>query len=237
MKPLIGLNLDVNVQKPSELRVARSYCDAVEAAGCVPAFLPPMSSSALKSALRRIDGAILIGGRDYAPATYGDEVTAPIAELHEDRQEFDLRLAAQLLALDIPTVGICGGMQLLNIALGGSLIQDIPTQFAGASVIHRSAAGEASARHAVSLARGSKLARIYRRLRVAEVVTSHHQCVKRLGTGVRIVGTADDGVPEAIEVDGQAFVVGVQWHPERGLDANLCLFRALAREARLKWRR
>lgn len=234
MKPLIGLNLDVNVQKPTELRVARTYCTAIESVGCVPVFLPPMSDSSLKPALSRMKGVVLIGGRDYSPSNYGDDVSTLIAELHPDRQDFDQRLARHALAADLPILGICGGMQLLNIVLGGTLYQDIPSQYPVQTVLHRSRESEAAARHPVKLVRNSKLAKAYRRLTIPEVVSSHHQCFKRLGKGVEIVGTSTDGLPEAFELAGKSFVIGVQWHPERDLAANMRLFRAFARQARMR---
>jgi putative glutamine amidotransferase len=231
MKPLIGLNLDVNVTKPSELRIVRTYTAAIEKAGAVPILLPPMADSALRKALAAVDAVVLIGGRDYSPALYGETVTAPIAELHPDRQDFDMRLAKMALKRKkLPILGICGGMQLLNIALGGTLVQDIAQTYPESKVAHRGQ--DSSVRHPVSLIEDSQLADIYEVLELASIVSSHHQAVAKLGRQLRVTATASDGVIEAFELEGKRWVIGVQWHPERNLDVDMKLFRAVVKEAR-----
>jgi putative glutamine amidotransferase len=231
LKPLVGLNLDVNVQKPTDLRIASAYCEAVEKSGGIPVLLPPMSNSSLDSALDHINALVLIGGRDYWPELYGEDQSAPISPLHEIRQRFDMQLAKRALRRkNLPVLGICGGMQLLNIARGGTLWQDIPSQCPGDHVVHRGA--EKTAHHAVTLVQDTLLAHTFRATRIESVVSSHHQCVKKLGRGLIVSATADDGIIEAFEMLNRSFVIGVQWHPERGLAENLRLFRALTRAAR-----
>ncbi len=231
MRRLVGLNLDVNAQKPTELRIARSYCNAVEKSGGVPLLLPPMSGKSLERALETIDALVLIaGGRDYSPETYGEVSSPLINPLDPDRQEFDLRLTRRALKRrELPILGICGGMQLINIALGGTLWYDIAEQYPvqGQSVSHRGK--DQAAQHSVSLASESNLARIYRAKKIGSVVSSHHQAIKELGKRLRIIGTADDGIIEAIEMLNRNFVIGVQWHPERGTD--LRVFRAMMQQA------
>jgi len=229
MRPLVGLNLDVNALKPTELRIARSYCNAIEKSVGVPLLLPPFAGKSLERALDAIDALVLIGGRDYSPETYGEVSSPVINPLDPDRQEFDLRLARHALKRrKLPILGICGGMQLLNIALEGTLWHDIVDQFPSENVSHRGK--DQPARHPVTLASESRLAEIYRAKRIGSVVSSHHQAIRNLGEHLRIVGTADDGIIEAIEMLGRDFVIGVQWHPERG--TNLCLFRALVKQAK-----
>jgi putative glutamine amidotransferase len=255
MKPLIGLNLDVNVAKPGELRIVRTYCAAIEKAGAVPVLLPPMSDAALRRALAGVDAVVLIGGRDYSPELYGETESAPIAPLHPDRQDFDMRLAKMALkqsrspkragapkrarsskrtgapkSVGMPSLWICGGLQALNIALGGTLVQDIAQQFPESKVLHRGE--DSSVRHPVSIVENSQLAKIYGATELASIVSSHHQAIAKLGRKLRVVATASDGIIEAVELQGRDWVIGVQWHPERSLDVDIKLFRALVKQAR-----
>ena len=237
MAPLIGLNVDINVDKPGEARIARAYYEAVLAAGCTPVLLPPMDREPLRTVLRALDGVVLIGGRDYNPELYGQRAKAGdfFNPLHPDRQTFDLMLARQALAVkDMPILGICGGAQALVIALEGTLVVHIPAAYPSSSILHR---GEGkSTRHPVSLIKGTKLARLYRTLWLPSTVSSHHQSAKDLGEHLILSAIADDGVIEGFELPDREFVIGVQWHPERDLAANLALFRALARAARKRAR-
>lgn len=226
MKPLIGINMDI-AEPPEaapEASVQIPYYEAVEKAGGIPVILPPMPEPDLEQVVSGLHGVLLIGGPDYSPDNYGEERHETCNLLHPRREEFDLRLAA-LAIKRLPVLGICGGCQLLNISLGGSLIQDIPSHAPDSQVVHVSRNGwkEGFSVHAVELSPGSRLAGIYRTGRLP-VPTSHHQAVKALGAGLQACAFADDGIIEAIELAGAPFVLGVQWHPERDFAGNRALF-------------
>lgn len=238
-KPIIGLNVDVDVTKPEQVRIARAYYEAVEKAGGIAVLIPPCKPAAMRAVLDRLDGVLLIGGRDYDPALFGEAPHESLALLHPDRIKFDLALAKEAIKRNLPVLGICGGLQLINIALGGSLIIDIPTYLAtgemktaGAdncagkpSVKHRASEGERRAEHPASVIRDSLLFSIYGPV-IAVTVSSHHQAANRLGRRLKAVAFAPDGITEAIEHLFKRFVVGVQWHPERDFAGNRRLFRA-----------
>jgi gamma-glutamyl-gamma-aminobutyrate hydrolase PuuD len=190
-----------------------SYCDAVALAGGLPLLLPP---AALDDAARSADtvldglhGLALAGGADVDPVRYRaarDEHTGP-ARANRDTWEIALTRAA--LDRGMPVLAICRGMQVLNVALGGDLVQHLPD--AVGHFAHCPVVGQ-HGRHAVALAADSTIAGLIGTS--AQVPTYHHQAVDRLGTGLIASGWADDGVVEAVERPGPHWVVGVQWHPE-----------------------
>lgn len=227
MKPIIGINLDITQGPPPVASVQSTYYEAIQKAGGIPILLPPMPDADLEALLSQIHGLVLIGGPDYSPALYGEPAHPSCELLDPTRQDFDLRLAQRAIAhTSMPVLGICGGCQLLNISLGGSLIQDIKSEHPNSQVEHTSANGwqEGFARHAVLIERESLLGKIYR-LEQLDVPTSHHQAIKTLGAGLRAVARAEDGIIEAVEMGTRKFTVGVQWHPERDFDGNAQLFK------------
>lgn len=239
--PIIGLNVDVDVTKPEQVRIARAYFEAVERAGGTPVLIPPCKPAAMRRILDRLDGVLLIGGRDYNPEIFGATANESVALLHPDRVKFDLALAREAIKRNLPVLGICGGLQLINIALGGSLVIDIPTYLATGkiesadaddatsvavpSIKHRATEGEPRAEHPATVAEDSKLFSIYGPV-IPVTVSSHHQAALRLGRRLKATAFAPDGIIEAIEHRFKKFVVGVQWHPERDFAANKRLFRA-----------
>ena len=168
----------------------------------------------LHDLVRHLDGLVLQGGVDVDPASYG----APPwcgegAETDPIRDAYELELLAGFIAAGKPVLGICRGAQLLNVHFGGTLVQDIPSQWPGA-VTHARTEQYDRLMHSVRFAPGSLLERLYG-AGPAQVTSIHHQCVKRLGTGLVIEAhSPHDGVPEAIRHTGHPFVMGVQWHPE-----------------------
>jgi putative glutamine amidotransferase len=208
----------------------RRYADMVAAAGGLPVLLPPMPH--VERVLPRLDGLILSGGGDVDPATYGaprDPATGPANEARDDAE---LTLARRALDAGLPLLGICRGLQVINIALGGTLIQHLPDVTGDDS--HSPDPGGYGV-HKVSVAPGSQLAGILGRTEAA-VPTHHHQAIERLGTGLVATAWTDDGVIEAAELEaaavksGQSFAIAVQWHPEAGDDTSL--FIALIEAAR-----
>lgn len=198
-----------------------TYVAATERAGGIAVLLPPQGAGA-DEVLDRVDGLVLTGGADVDPLRYGEapaEQTSPPRAL---RDEWEIELTRAALRRDVPLLGICRGLQVLNVALGGSLHQHLPevTGHDG----HQPAPGVYGAVD-VSIEPGTHTAELIgSRVRVS---CHHHQALARLAPGLKVTGRAEDGMVEAVEVPGQAFAVGVQWHPEENTDDDR-LFVALA---------
>jgi putative glutamine amidotransferase len=254
--PLIGLNMSVDrvdLYEKFGYLVPQSYADAVAEAGGTPVCIPPYADFAkFQRILPHLEGFLLIGGEDYRPEHYGGH-PQPKEELAlPERDRFDWRLSRFLLhRTRLPILGVCGGHQLLAIALGGALVQDIRTEWrpprGGSPLPHRrlERTGEAqwTFRHSVRLAPGSLASRATGVTGALATNSFHHQAVRpeRLGAGLKAAAWAEDGIIEALEPDGSRswadggrFVLGVQWHPERIKQEapQLRIFRALVEAAR-----
>ncbi|HEY9531634.1 MAG TPA: type 1 glutamine amidotransferase [Burkholderiales bacterium] len=162
---------------------------------------------------RALDGLVLQGGSDVSPSTYGETPLAPQWSGDRLRDVYEMELVHEFIEAGKPVLGICRGAQLINVAFGGTLYQDIPTQVAEAQV-HVTDAYERH-RHDVRFEPGSGLARLYRGVEKPVVTSIHHQSVKALGRGLRVEAWSEpDGVVEAIRGTGKSYVLAVQWHPE-----------------------
>jgi len=220
--PLIGITADLaNAQSNANhanaeptLFLPQRYVSAVDRAGGSPLVLPPISStSAIRKYLDMLDGVILSGGDfDIHPRYYGERAENSLGNIIPERTEFELALAEMALRRDMPMLGICGGAQAINVALGGSLIQDIKTQV-NSAVEHQQSAKKYTGGHPVEVTVGSLLHRIVGRCSL-EVNTTHHQAIKNPGKGLVVNAIAPDGVIEGVESIRHTFVLGVQWHPE-----------------------
>lgn len=232
MKPLIGINVDVTNGPPANASVQYTYVESVLRSGGIPILVPPMPTEHLEIVLSSLHGLLMIGGLDYRAGL--SSPPGPTVELTDARrEEFDLRLVKKAIELQrLPLLLICAGMQAANIALGGSLIEDIETKQPHSPVSHCSGNGWVNGwtRHFVNIEAGSALSEIYPSRRI-EVVANHHQAIDRLAAGLTVVGYAEDGVIEAVEVDNHPFAIGVQWHPERDYEQGAPLFNAFIRAA------
>jgi putative glutamine amidotransferase len=162
---------------------------------------------------RALDGLVLQGGADVSPSTYGETPLAPQWAGDRLRDVYEIELVHEFVEAGKPVLGICRGAQLINVAFGGTLYQDIPTQLAG-SQVHVTDAYEKH-RHEIRFEPGSGLARLYRGVQRPSVTSIHHQSVKALGRGLRVEAWSEpDGVVEAIRANGRGYVFAVQWHPE-----------------------
>ena len=204
--------------------VPLAYVDAVEKAGGRAIVIPPAEEDA-EDTLDMLDGIVFSGGADVDPAHYGAERHPETDRPQTRRDAGELALLHAALARDMPTLAICRGFQLLNVARGGDLIQHLPEEVG--HDVHKQVPGEFAV-HPVEVREGSRLGSIVGAS--SEVTSHHHQAVGRLGDGLVECAWADDGTLEALEDPTRRFVVGVQWHPEAGEDR--ALFEALVEEAR-----
>jgi putative glutamine amidotransferase len=240
--PLIGITTSVTVgQTPERAYVNGTYIKAVQAAGGIPLLLAPHFSPQAQAVLwQRLDGLLLTGGGDIDPARFGQAPHPTVADVSSARDELELGLTHRALTDDVPLLAICRGLQVLNVALGGTLVQDIPSERPGA-LVHSQTAPRHDATHAVKvMGEGTRLGRVLGALEL-EVNSMHHQAIDRLGNGLREVAWAPDGIVEGLELPGDdRFVLGVQWHPEElaGHDAAARnLFAAIVDAARRRPRR
>jgi putative glutamine amidotransferase len=215
--------------RPAAL-LAMAYITAIQHAGGLAVMLPPDPN--LEDAnviLDRVDGLILAGGSDIDPAFYGAEPHPLTDGPVSDRDRFEIELVRAAVQRDMPVLGICRGMQLLNVAFGGTLLQHVPEEFGHEE--HRRVLGSFDgADHEVRLTPGS-LAASAASETTHRTLSHHHQGVARIGTGLEVTGysTLDD-LPEALEAPDRRFVLGVQWHPEA--DEQSTVIAALVEQAR-----
>jgi putative glutamine amidotransferase len=234
--PLIGMCTALErarwgVWDQPALLLPRNYLDAVQRAGGVGLMLPPDPRVAAEPdlVLDLLDGLLLAGGADVDPRFYGEPRAEQTVHTVPERDDFELALARRALERDIPLLGICRGMQVMNVARGGSLIQDLPSTF-GHSDHCRVPGTFEGADHQVRLADGSQVARAVGR-QDAATLSHHHQGIGRVGEDLVVTGWSDlDEVPEAIEAPDRRFAVGVQWHPEA--DETSRVIATLVEEAR-----
>lgn len=189
-----------------------TYASAIEAAGGVPVVMAPLAPEAIPSLVARLDGVVLAGGPDLAPAAYEQSPHAELGSTEPRLDAFEYAVVAEALRLELPLLGVCRGAQALNVALGGTLHQHLP-DLVGDAIVHRQSEGGAVLTHPVDLAQGSRLASVVRSARL-HVNSFHHQAVDRLGDGLVVSARAPDGTIEAIERPAARFVLAVQWHAE-----------------------
>ncbi len=212
-KPLIGIGADIRDSGSGGREQAygfTTYVDAVIRAGAIPLLIPPQSENIVEL-LASLDGVLLSGGRDCDPAIYGEECHASIKPMDIRRQANDLELARHSREQGVPTLGVCLGVQIMAIAAGGSLIQDIGSEID--TKIRHESEPEGRRHHPVRIESGTILASI---LEESDLIvnSSHHQAVRTAGEGLRVTARAPDGIVEAIEDANHPFYVGLQWHPE-----------------------
>ena len=193
-----------------------TYVDSLRRAGAVPLILPPQPET-MEELISSLDGVLLAGGDDCDPRAYGEENIACARLLDPRRQEADLLIARLARTAGLPLLGVCLGAQIMNVAAGGALIQDIPTMVEGA-LTHGGGPANRQ-RHEIELEPGSRINEILGSNRL-EVNSGHHQAIGRIGEGLRVTARTADGVTEAIEDEAHPFYVGVQWHPEEMSDAS-----------------
>jgi len=230
MRPRIAVTTTRGIvdQNSVEL-VNRAFVDAVVRAGGMPFVLPVLDRGDAETALEGADGLLLTGGGDVEPARYGASPAPEDFGIDHGRDAFEVALVLAALRVGLPILGICRGCQVLNVALGGSLLQHIP---AVTGRDHCRKGRECEKVHEVDITPGSLLASVAGATDI-DVNSLHHQAVDRVGVGLQAVAWSDDGVVEGIDAVIPARLIGVQWHPEllRGDPVNERLFAWLVTEA------
>jgi putative glutamine amidotransferase len=221
-KPVIGLTLDHEdpggYSKFSWYAMRENYFSAVARAGGLPIALPHEPEQTAEY-LALIDGLVVTGGNfDVDPALFGAEERHDSVSTKDRRTEFELAITRAAHAADMPALGICGGQQLMNVALGGTLIQHIPDTIPNA-LAHEQPNPRNEAGHAVALTPGTLLYQTTERAEM-QVNSAHHQAVEATAPGLKINALAPDGVIEGIEDPARRWFIGVQWHPEFAIDAG-----------------
>jgi putative glutamine amidotransferase len=211
-RPVVGLTLGDADQKGFH-RMREDYVRSVERAGAVPLILPPVDPGDVGALLGRLDGVLLSGGADVDPALYGQAPHPKLGRVDRRRDDFEIALVREALRRDSPVLAICRGQQVLNVATGGTLVQDIPSTIEGA-VGHDGTGPRFRRTHRVAVVSGTRLREILGQ-DVASVNSFHHQSVDAVGEGLVVSARCpEDGVVEGLEMPSRAFVLAVQWHPE-----------------------
>lgn len=232
-KPVIGV-LPLWDEEKDSIWMLPGYMEGIEAAGGIPVIL---SLSADEDALlywaENLDGFLFTGGQDVDPVLYGEEKLPVCGELSPERDRIEIFLFKKILELNKPVFGICRGLQLINVALGGTLYQDIPSQMAN-SFVHEGTSAEDIAYHTVAIWEKSPLSDFAGK--VCKVNSYHHQGIRDLAPELKIAGASEDGLVEAVYMPGRN-VFAVQWHPELNFSTDgtsLAMFRYFIETSKTK---
>jgi putative glutamine amidotransferase len=223
MQPLIGISGEhfSSGYGPEPDRLVHgalvTYLEAVLGAGGLPVIIPlNVAGPALRALYARLDGVLLTGGGDVDPAVFGEAPHPELGTVDADRDQLELALARFTAEDDKPLLGVCRGAQVLNVALGGTLYQDLPSQYGEEVLRHAHPVKEFPRQHLahpVQVEEESLLARVLG-VPIARVNSRHHQAIKDVAPALTVVARAPDGVIEGVERPGRPFTLGVQWHPE-----------------------
>ena len=209
-KPLIGISLGYSDKKNS---VNNTYINSILKNGGVPYLIPVTDDvEVLRQIVAQLDGIVFTGGEDFAPAYYGKEEHEKLGEVNVTRDTYDLTLLKLATDRNIPTLGICRGLQLINAGMGGTLYQDLPAE-KPSDINHRQEEEGTVPTHSVSVVEGSVMHNIFGKQEI-QVNTFHHQAIDKLAPGLKIVGWSNDSVPELIEAYPHRQILGTQFHPE-----------------------
>lgn len=212
LRPVIGITGNYDGEE-NIYRVRGYYVESLASAGATPLILPPTADEeVINGYLQICQGLLFSGGGDVDPLYWGEMALTGLGQINPLRDTFELELARQALRADIPILGICRGCQVLNVAAGGSIIQDIDSR-----LMHDQNAPRDYPIHAIVIEKGSLLHQVVNS-REIRVNSFHHQAVRNLGQGLKASAWAPDGIIEAIESPEHRWVLGVQWHPESMTD-------------------
>ena len=211
MKPVIGITTDI--EKESKHVLNNNNVQAVIRAGGLPVILPIGIDEDVKQLSTMLDGLLLTGGGDIDPMLFGEEPHKHLGDVSPSRDSIEMALVQEMLKLNKPILGVCRGLQIINIALGGNMYQDIYAQRDVPLLQHAQKAHRHHQSHFVQVKEGSLLESITKSEQI-KVNSYHHQAVKDVPLPLIISGVSSDGIIEAIESTKHSFVLGVQWHPE-----------------------
>lgn len=214
MKPLIGLTSRHGYLNSIKLnKINNTYIDAIHRAGGVPIILPVVEEKeSIDRYLDVLEGIVLTGGEDVSPLLYGQEPSREVDTISFDRDRMEMEIIKKAYSKDIPIFGICRGIQVINVALGGTLYQDIYKEIPD-SLGHISGFSIGGGYHSIDIVKDSILYEIFNKERI-QVNSQHHQSVKDLGNNLKVNAYSLDGVIEGIESTNDKFILGVQFHPE-----------------------
>ena len=237
--PLIGISGSVS-KNERELSVNACYTNGLIKAGALPVIISPhMEGEVLEVCLDKLDGILLAGGNDVDPNRYGDDPLDELGEVNPLRDDFEIRLVRKAAERGMPVFGICRGIQSMNVAMGGTLWQDIPSQYrrpdGRKGVAHSQTRADFYTSHRVLIEEDSRLMQLIGK-REIRVNSFHHQAVMQPAPCMKVSAHASDGVIEGIEHPDLPFFMGVQWHPERYFDRDetaMVLFSALCEAAKV----
>ncbi|MFN8492103.1 MAG: gamma-glutamyl-gamma-aminobutyrate hydrolase family protein [Caldilineaceae bacterium] len=207
--PLIGITT-YGRNADNEFSLSAEYVDAVRRAGAIPVLIPP-GEAQLSALLERLDGLLLSGGPDVDPAHYAGVAHEMVYGIDPERDAMELALSRLVVEYDRPTLCICRGAQVMNVALGGTLVEHLP-DVVGEGITHRDPR-QIWAVHPVQLAAGSTLAKLFETTEVAPN-SWHHQAIRQAATSLKVIAQAADGAIEAVEKPDHRWLIAVQWHPE-----------------------
>jgi putative glutamine amidotransferase len=215
MSPIVALSATTKViDGLPRVRLNEAYVNAVRAAGLTPWVLPPLEPSELEPVLSAVGGVVLTGGEDVDPAAYGAEPDPTVTDVHGARDKCELGLVELAHQRRVPTLAICRGIQIVNVALGGTLIQDIASE-CPSNIDHDRSKDRAMRVHDVNIAPDTMLANAVGSAGRISVNSSHHQALARVADGLRVTARAPDGIVEGAEWMGDDWwMLAVQWHPE-----------------------
>ena len=220
--PLIGITIDEEnkntYSKYPWYAIRKNYSESVQKAGGICIFLPN-NLNAIDQYLKLIDGLVVTGGDfDIDPQIYGENITSTFVNTKSSRTEFEFKITNNALKKEIPILGICGGQQLINVVLGGTLIQHIPDVL-DSNINHEQTNPRNQASHYVSIKTNTKLFKIVKSTKMF-VNSAHHQAVDKLGKGLIASAFSNDGIIECIESKNLPYCIGIQWHPEFLIDKH-----------------
>ena len=224
-KPIIGITMDYHIDedgfqysKYPWYALRNHYSKIVAQHNGIPFFLS-YEHELIDNVLSIVDGILIPGGDfDIPPELYGQDILSTKVRVGQERAVYEIALMKRAIALDIPVLGICNGVQVLNVARGGTLIQDIGEMIPHAA-LHTQPYPKHVPSHSIYIIQDTKLSKLLGGIKECEVNSSHHQSIDTLGEDLVVSAHAIDGIVEAIELPSRTFVVGVQWHPEYGATA------------------
>ena len=212
MKPIIALTAEID--ENGATKINHQYIKAIESVGGIPMVLPyTEDGNTIRDYTEAADGFLFTGGVDIAPERYGEEKLDVCGEIQYKRDGFELSLLSEVLKCGKPVLAVCRGAQLVNVGLGGTLYQDIPTEMPS-EILHNQTEGRFAPSHTVRITDNTPL----RTLMGTDAILGnsfHHQAIKTLGKGLEVMATADDGIIEAVRLRGYKYLRAYQWHPER----------------------